>query len=229
MLKNALLIFAKYPEPGKVKTRLCPDLTYEQACKLYKAMTDDIIKNHAGNHQYDVYLCCDPPGSADYFRSVVPDDMLIMIQSSGNMGNRLRHAFSESFTLGFNHVAVIGSDCLDISDNDVGQCFELLEDNKVVLGPFQDGRHWLIGTSDFSPEHFKKIPWNTEVEFKEICRILDSNGVPYAVLKEKYNLNTYDDILRFRSDIDEGRTTVKATSSIRIIDKLMQEKQKITT
>ena len=89
--------------------------------------------------------------------------------------------------------------------------------------------HWLLGASEFSPEHFKKIPWNTEGEFTEICRRLDNNGIPYEILEEKYNINTCDDIMRFRSDIAEGRATAKATSSIKIIDRLMQKNQKITS
>lgn len=143
MTKNTLLIFAKYPTPGRVKTRLARQIGDGEAARLYRTMIEMVIKmTRPSRGQYTQVLCYDPPERKTDFEKWFPN-LKLLSQISGDLGKRLAEAIRCSLS-DSEQVVVIGSDCIDIDEQLVIQAFQKLESADLVIGPAEDGGYYLI-------------------------------------------------------------------------------------
>ena len=160
---RALIIFAKEPVPGRVKTRLSPPFTPEQAAALYDCMLRDVLAK--ADHLTDVtpiIYFLDEPGAAAFFQTQFPQ-LESRPQRGADLGARMAAAFSESFERGFGQVAIIGTDLPDLPVAQIVQAFAHLDEPRVdaVFGPSVDGGYYLVGLKRLWPELFQGIPWST--------------------------------------------------------------------
>ena len=158
---NALIIFIKNIEKGKVKTRLASTVGDDKALEIYKALL---------GHTRKVAQSVDA-GRYLYYSSFIEkkddwseNDFIKKIQPEGDLGERLITAFKEVFKRN-EKVVVIGSDCAQLSPEIVNQAFEKLEDYPFVIGPTFDGGYYLLGMRNFEPSLFEDIEWSTESVF----------------------------------------------------------------
>jgi len=135
MRKNALIIFTKKPGAGKVKTRLYPELSYEEAADFYSAMVRDIVSNLYDSPEYETFLFFYPENSRDYFENNFNGGIKLCAQNGGGIGERMEIAFSQLFRAGYNKIILIGSDCPALSAEDINQAFNLLDSHDIVIGP----------------------------------------------------------------------------------------------
>ncbi|MBI2083319.1 MAG: TIGR04282 family arsenosugar biosynthesis glycosyltransferase [Deltaproteobacteria bacterium] len=159
---NKLLIFAKYPEPGRVKTRLAKTIGPEKAAILYKEMVETVMqKSLPVDGEYRRTLCFDPPQMENDFREWFP--LLEMRpQCRGDLGQRMSAVFQESLENGSTKTVLIGTDCVEIDRSLLCDAFDRLEKSDLVLGPAKDGGYYLIGMKKPHPFLFEGIPWSTE-------------------------------------------------------------------
>jgi len=164
-LKNfrALMIFAKKPVPGEVKTRLSPRLSAAEAAELYSCMLQDTLATARGLARITpVIFFQDDPGAVEYFAAVAPE-IESLPQSGEDLGERMRRAFAGMFARGFKEVVIIGTDSPNLPRGYIVEAFRLLEAEPVdlVLGPADDGGYYLMGLKRVRDELFTGIIWSS--------------------------------------------------------------------
>ena len=160
---RALIIFAKNPLPGSVKTRLSPPLTPEEASGLYSCMIQDSVEMARSLSGITPFIFFqDDPGAADYFETLAPE-IRSTPQRGENLGERMKNAFEETFSRGFAEVAIIGTDSPDLPAEHIFEAFLLLEDEHtdVVFGPAEDGGYYLLALKMVWDELFAGLPWSS--------------------------------------------------------------------
>lgn len=154
---DALGIFAKEPLPGRVKTRLCPPLTAEDAARLYRAALEETLAAMAG---VPAGLTLFYDGDGAFFREHFPG-LRLAPQGEGDLGARLERALGRLLASGARAAALIGSDSPDLPPSLVAAAFTALREDDLAVIPAVDGGYVLIGARACQPEIFRNIPWST--------------------------------------------------------------------
>ena len=184
-----LLIFAKYPEAGKVKSRLAKTIGATKAASAYKAMVEIVIRNTRPlDGQYAQVLCYDPPELRDKFSSWLPV-ICQRPQAKGDLGNRMKAALSQTLKE-TKQAVLIGTDCIDVDHHLIGKAFQHLESADLVLGPAKDGGYYLIGCNRVYPEIFTGIDWSTERVFSQTIRAAEKLKLHVSCLPQLEDIDT---------------------------------------
>jgi len=160
--REAIAVFAKYPEPGRAKTRLIPALGAAGAAALHDEMVRHTLASvgellSVRDVEARVYSAgADPDAFARYFGT----NILCVSQSDGDLGQRMHTAFAEVLRASTAAV-IIGTDCPDVSPGLLGMAFDSLRASDVVLGPALDGGYYLIGLRRPVPGLFENMDWST--------------------------------------------------------------------
>ena len=187
--KNLLLIFTRNPELGKCKTRLAATVGNQTALDIYEFLLDhtvEITENLIAAKQvwYSEEIWED-----DIWDSNIFDKKL---QQGEDLGIRMAKAFQEGFTAGYERIIVIGSDMLDLNQNDLQNAFSELKKNDFVIGPAEDGGYYLLGMNRFKPELFVKKNWGKETVLADTLN--DLKNEKYHILEERNDVDLYEDI-----------------------------------
>jgi uncharacterized protein len=160
-----LIIFTRYPEPGKTKTRMIPILGREGAANLQGQMSEYTLKTARNLQQnYPVFLEVQfVGGNRQLMENWLGKDLIYQHQIEGDLGQRMQAAFESAFDRGMQQVVIIGTDCPDLTANFLQEALETLHENDLVFGPATDGGYYLIGLSRFIPELFEGIFWGSSM------------------------------------------------------------------
>jgi uncharacterized protein len=190
-----LLIFVKYPEPGKVKTRLAKYIGLENAALLYRKMAESIIHDLSELADHRKIIFFDPPERKhDVMRWLKFNALSFIAQEGNTLGERMSNAFSHAFSLGADKAVIIGTDCPQITTQTILKAFEKLETSEVVIGPSYDGGYYLLGLRRFIPEIFDDIYWSTNLVFDQTIKKLRHNGINPECLEMLRDVDTVDDL-----------------------------------
>ncbi len=164
MMRNALIIFIKYPEPGKVKTRLAKSVGFKRAAEMYRSLVEKNIAEIRPllNSTCDCWIAYDPPDFENQMRQWLSDDFSFLAQHGEDLTQRLTNAYSEILSHGYKSVAVLGSDTLGLRRELIEKTFHGLKTYDIVVGPAKDGGYYLIGMNTFSSKIFEDISWSTD-------------------------------------------------------------------
>lgn len=156
--KTVIQVFAKDPLPGRVKTRLIPDLGQDKATNVYRYSLNHALQL-ARNSGYENQLWLDQPSSDSLF-----DGVAIHLQVPGDLGEKMFHALSSALsTQEFSKAILIGSDCLDLQQHHLQRVNAMLDHYALVIIPALDGGYVLIAASrSVDPEVFNNISWSSE-------------------------------------------------------------------
>lgn len=209
--RSILAIFAKQPQPGRVKTRLCPPLTPRQAARLYHCcLRETMRRTTAGDWQTALFF----QGRPSFFSRAFPE-MPLFPQSGMDLGARLAQAFASRFAAGAGQVVIIGSDSPDLPASLIRRAFAALDTHDTVLAPADDGGYVLIGLRQPVPALFTDIPWSTDgVLAKTRERILDL-GLRCLELPGWYDL---DDVASLRQLLERSPDSDTARLAARLLD-----------
>lgn len=197
-LSRALLIFARRPHPGRVKTRLSPFLSPEDAAALYACMVRDVVQRTTALKVDGRFLFYEDDGKAEeYFRGC-DDELLLRPQEGAGLGVRLGNAFSEVFSSGFTTAAVIGADSPDLPMTFIQEAFERLESGvaDVAFGPTEDGGYYLAAMQAPHPELFRDVPWSTPQVLAVSLQRAAEIGLRPALLPLWYDVDEPADLAR---------------------------------
>lgn len=164
----ALVIFAKAPIPGQVKTRLCPPLTPDEAATLHGSFVLDTLERTklaatTLKLPFDRYLACAPSSTHVFFKIMEERQRVKVIDQVGDdLGARMHQVFETIFARGYQQVLIIGTDVPTVPLDHLKQALTKLEQHDLVLGPAQDGGYYLIGLKQPRPTLFRDIPWSTD-------------------------------------------------------------------
>lgn len=162
MARPTLIIFARYPQPGAVKTRLIPALGAAGAARLQDQMTAQVLKQAitlAAARPVDVEVRF-TGGDVESMRARYGGAFRYVPQGDGDLGTRLARAAGDATDAGSPFV-IIGSDCPGVSADVLMRAFQMLAEHPLVLGPAADGGYYLIGMRRILPALFQSIAWST--------------------------------------------------------------------
>ncbi len=193
MKLNAVIVFVKNPELGKVKTRLASTIGAEYALKVYSALL----------HHTQQILVSLPAHIRVYFSERVElnqgwrsNECSLLVQRGNHLGERLNNAFRETFQLGYKKVVVIGSDCLEIRSEHLTSSFEVLSNNDVVIGPTYDGGYYLLGMKQIYPQLFANKSWSTSEVYPQTLTDIEHIHLSWQALETLNDIDTYEDVIR---------------------------------
>ena len=176
----ALTVMAKAPRPGKVKTRLQPPLTAEEAAALnicfLRDTTDNIAKVSAAEAAQGL-ICYTPVGDEQAFDGLLPEKFALIAQRGDGFGERLHLAATDVLACGFGAVCLIDSDSPTVPAEALQMAVRALAapGDRVVLGGSDDGGYYLIGLKRAHAAPFQRITWSTGSVLAETReRVLDA-------------------------------------------------------
>ena len=183
-----VIVFSRYPEAGVSKTRLIPVLGPAGAARLQKRLTEHTVEaaqrlRGRGQVAVSLHYC---GGSREEAASWLAVDAHHE-QAGGDLGNRMRGAFTAVFRQGSERAVLVGSDIPDISAEIIGSALELLGEQEVVIGPSLDGGYYLIGlakarNSELLALLFERMRWSTPYVYRDTVARLHANGIEFARL-----------------------------------------------
>lgn len=186
---NRLLLFAKRPRLGKVKTRLCPPLRAEQALELYRAFLADqldFLRVAAADGQAEI--CLD--GAADPRRDPPLPGVRVSLQGPGDLGDRMLRAFGRSAADGCTETVVVGADSPTLPVRLVARAFERLRGGAcAVVAPSLDGGYVLLGLREPRPELFRDLPWGTPAILELTRERANAAGLRIELLPPWYDVD----------------------------------------
>lgn len=194
---NALIVFLRYPETKKVKTRLGKDIGERRAMELYRETASFVADSFSGQENWTTFLFYTPKERKKEVLEWLGDkEALFLAQETGSLGQRMSRAFEKCFSLGFRNVVIIGTDCVMITEEDVETAFSLLSGGEfeAVLGPATDGGYYLLGLCREMDAVFKEMQWSTPRVFKETEKRMGESGLRHAVMRELSDIDEEKDI-----------------------------------
>ena len=211
-MENALIIFLKYPEPGKVKTRLAKDIGNEKACEIYKLLAENVIKNILPKNPgtYDVHIFFTPADKETEIRTwlkpILDDNQGIKTQfrtqEGSNLGKRMSNAFKKILQeKGCKKCIIIGTDCPEIDATLIENAFGVLKEKDIVIGPCKDGGYYLLGMSRPVSDLFVDIDWSTDRVFEQTMEKIQKNNLSCSILKTLVDIDIIEDLYQYASDI----------------------------
>lgn len=197
--KRSLIVFAKVPQAGSVKTRMTAVMAPGEAAELYRCMLyDTLIK--AGRHinAMRVAVFFEPTDGAEAYFADAAQGMELFSQDGNGLGERMEQAFQEMFARGGEAVVIIGSDIPHFPSSFIGDAFALLEQSgmDVVFGPATDGGYYLLGMKRLHPQLFTGIAWSSDTVLRESMTRGKAAGLHMALLPPCSDLDTPEDLLR---------------------------------
>ena len=193
--REALLLFLRFPEPGRVKTRLIPRLGAVGAAEVYRRLVEDAAGKARALARPGL-LCAafaEPPERLEEVRRWLGPLFLTVAQAEGDLGRRLEEAFTWAFKRGARRAVAIGTDCPGLTVSLLLEAFQNLALNDAVLGPALDGGYYLIGLSRSIPEAFETIPWSTSSVLEATLGRLAAQGASFRLLEALRDLDTPED------------------------------------
>lgn len=193
MAYKCVLYFVKYPEPGKVKTRLAKDIGPNAAAKAYRGLAESIfhsLSNGSSKRKdFETVVFFDPPDKAREIREWLTGAAAYRSQEGKDLGERLIHAFEAAFENGAGKVLVLGSDTIGFREDLMAKAFESLDYYDVVIGPAKDGGYYLIGMKESHEDLFQNIPWSTSHVLKTTLEWVREENLTYYLLPELEDLD----------------------------------------
>jgi rSAM/selenodomain-associated transferase 1 len=205
-----LLVFARLPELGKVKTRLAADVGDERALAVYEALLRDVltkIGTSTPELEIEVLWAPTPNVTGDALRHAFGPHATGM-QTGADLGDRLSMALSERF---FFHrtekIVVIGVDDPALTRELIDHAFALLESCEYVVGPATDGGYYLLGcrAPSYDPSVFHDIAWGTSTVLRATLARIADLGRTVALLPEHYDVDTAGDLERYMNEVGDAR------------------------
>lgn len=190
-----MAVFAKAPEPGKVKTRLTPVLHAHEAADLYRALLLDTLEvvESTGAETVVAYA---PSAARRALERLLGRRRRLIPQGTGDLGQRMFTVFHR-LADGRRPVLLVGSDCPGLTSPRLREAVTALETADVVLGPARDGGYYLVGGRTPRREIFTGIPWSTERVLGETEARIQSAGLALARLKPERDLDTPEDLFEW--------------------------------
>ena len=198
-MEKLLVIVAKQPIPGRVKTRLFPKLSPGAAADLYRCFLQDRIKEVSSFTGVDRAIAYTPEDAKETFVSLASDGFKLFAQQGKHLGERLNNIFLEKLSQRYKAVSIVDSDSPDLPKSLINESFELLLSRQadIVLGPCYDGGYYLVGMRKPHPELFRNIPWSTENVLSVTLEKAKKMGLNVKLLSIWNDLDTFEDLVEF--------------------------------
>lgn len=198
--ENRLIIFGRYPEVGRAKTRLIPDIGSAGAAHLQRSLSEHVLQtalSAAWTTPYELEFCFTGGSKEKVRRWLVSDQIHLTVQSEGDLGRRMFLAMADAFDRGYGRVVLVGTDVPALSDNHLVAAFNALNHHDLVFGPSVDGGYWLVG-SRRKLNVFNGISWSNADVLKNTLKLAKKNGWSLHCLDPLTDMDTLSDLERWQ-------------------------------
>lgn len=213
MTRRRIGLFFKTPEPGRVKTRLTPQLSPEGAARLYRAFVEDTIALCRSLPGVDIVLFhAGGTGTADPRRGIAGAEGLpCHEQVPGDLGARMEAALARLLERPGDQALILGTDAPDLPDTTVLEAFATLAVNDIALGPASDGGYVLVALKRVPPGLFDGIAWSTDTVLSAQCARAEELGLRVALLPPWHDVDLPADLERLRERLSRVPGAAPAT------------------
>jgi rSAM/selenodomain-associated transferase 1 len=175
-MQDALIVFVRRPELGKVKTRLAADVGIHKALEIYKKLLQHTFET-ASPLRCDKYTFVTEDSGTPFW-----DGFFCEQQQGVDLGMRMHHAFDVIFKKGYKKAVIIGSDCLQLTTALIQRAFYQLDKHAIVTGPAYDGGYYLLGMKQLHAGLFQNKPWSTTTVYRDTIQDIKKMGLKHARL-----------------------------------------------
>ena len=200
-MSRHLIVFAKTPQPGRVKTRLAPRVSPESAAALARAFLQDVSALAESLADCDLTLAYTPRGTRDQVQALVGPRWQLRLQRGRDLGERLAHAFTSRLGARADRVVIIGADSPLLPPQRLAEAFDALGRADLVIGPCEDGGYYLIGLRRWAVGLLAGIRWGTDLAFSDTVTNANWLGLSRAVLESDYDVDDPRSLLRLIDDL----------------------------
>jgi rSAM/selenodomain-associated transferase 1 len=195
MTDNALIVFVKNLIEGCVKTRLAATLGNEGAMDIYK----QLLKNT--QHTILTFATDKIVFYSDFIEEEIWGNNVFQneIQEGTDLGERMKNAFKSSFTVGYEKIVIIGTDCPGINKSILENGFTALNNSDIVIGPTVDGGYYLLGMKKEYPFLFENIKWSTDKVLQQTIDLCNKNRLSYFLLPELSDIDEEKDLIHLQA------------------------------
>jgi hypothetical protein len=191
---TALAVMTKAPQAGRVKTRLTPPLSPEEAAALNTCFLRDTARTISRTSTNGKALgvgVYTPIGSETMYSKILPAEFILVPQRGDGFGERLLAATDDLLQLGFESLCLINSDSPTLPADVFTQAVDVLShlEDGVVLGPSDDGGYYLIGLKKQHQRLFEEIEWSTERVLEQTVTAAKEIGLPIYLLPTWYDVD----------------------------------------
>jgi uncharacterized protein len=206
---RALLLFARLPRLGQVKTRLMPRFSPEEALAFHRALLIDSLEllrrcGASVGAEYRLFLSED--GELDSGIVAHLGAATTRIQQGADLGERLHHAFRECLEDGYREIIVLGSDSPHLPAAYVIRAFDELGKAEVVVGPARDGGYYLLGATRLHTVLLNDMPWGTSQLYRETVRRARREGISISSLPAWYDVDLPESVVQLWQDLSLRRS-----------------------
>jgi rSAM/selenodomain-associated transferase 2/rSAM/selenodomain-associated transferase 1 len=189
-----LLVFAKAPREGRVKTRLAAEVGDREATRIYRTLGRRVVEAVRGG-AWRTRICFTPADAREELEAWLGGHRLeFRPQASGDLGRRMAFAFEDTFAEGAERVCVVGTDVDGLEQELVARAFAALEQHDLVLGPALDGGYWLLGLDGPQPALFQGIRWSTPEVLEETLERARGLGLRVHLLPALRDVDHREDV-----------------------------------
>lgn len=194
--QSALIVFAREPRPGKVKTRLEQSYPAQTVYELYQIFLTAVLASSRAvrcSKKFIFYTGARTTPFLDRYRK----DFTLRRQSGSDLGMRMHNAFRQAERGGIGKTIIVGTDCLTLDRADLQRALTRLNEADVVLGPSLDGGYYLIGLRRPAKALFENIAWSTPKVLKTTLNKARQLNLRVDLLEEKRDIDTAADLEKF--------------------------------
>jgi len=196
------LQFAKWPEAGRVKTRLEPALGIAGALQAHISLTRAVLDNlYATGYPVQFWWDRDqpepPPAAELILRDLERAGIGQRVQQGTTLGERMAAALAEALQ-SYGRALIVGSDCPSVDPGYARDAVAALSSHDVVLGPSDDGGYVLLGARKLAPAMLADIDWGTPAVLRQTCARLEQLGLSYCLLEPRWDVDEPEDWARFQ-------------------------------
>jgi uncharacterized protein len=210
-------VFAKYWQPGEVKTRLAAQWGDVAASRMYRGFLVAIL-NRFGMLAERRVLAFTPLERRNEFAELAAARWELEPQAAGDLGQRMRGYFEVAFAAGADRVVLVGSDSPTVPCVFVERAFALLETHDVALGPTHDGGYYLVGAVRRVPPIFEGVAWSTPHVWEQTMEQIRRAGLSHATLPPWYDVDEPTDLARLRAELASRRGEPEMEDLARLVE-----------
>ena len=219
----ALLIFAKSPVAGTVKTRMQPDLSEADCLLLHKAFVrlTLAILGKLDSRKVDKTLLLTGTLDEAYQYAAefgITDEFLVDVQFGKDLGERLINALENKFNAGFLKVIIVGTDSPLLRIEQVESSIDALSEHEVVIGPSADGGYYLIGFSANIPSVLRGIPWGEPLVYEQTLELIRLYGINWKQLEVGFDVDTLEDLRELYRRMQGNATLITDSPSAQLYE-----------
>lgn len=199
MIETLLAVFAKYWEPGQVKTRLAASVGEERAAAYYREFLATTLRRFESIADSRT-VAFTPANRRDEFAALAGPAWELMPQGCGNLGERMRTFLEATLNRVARRVVILGADSPTLPVEYVDEAIDQLVTHSVVLGPSEDGGYYLLGVSNDVPPIFDAMPWSEPVLCAATLARLSQYPISVHLLSKWYDVDDEETFKRYAAE-----------------------------